>query len=169
MNIPDYYKKYINTNGIYIVSSEAVSDDALYKASEIIALMMSKRQDIFQYMVNKGCHAMISGKDEETCDLPEYAHMCNTPESIAYWNKRARGFGGGPEDDYSASCGEENLLALPEDRYVGENILIHEFAHIIHTVGILGLEPDFDSRLEDLWQNSIDNGRWENTYAISNK
>ena len=60
-------------------------------------------------------------------------------------------------------------MALPEDRYVGENILIHEFAHIIHTVGILGLEPDFDSRLEDLWQNSIDNGRWENTYAISNK
>ena len=32
--------------------------------------------------------------DEETCDLPEFAHICNCEDSIKYWNWRARGFGG---------------------------------------------------------------------------
>lgn len=56
-------------------------------------------------MVKKGCHVMVIGKDEDTCDLPEFAHICNSPDSIAYWNWRARGFGGAPEDEFSASCG----------------------------------------------------------------
>ena len=47
---------------------------------------------------------MVIGKDEDTCDLPEFAHICNSPDSIAYWNWRARGFGGAPEDEFSASC-----------------------------------------------------------------
>ena len=112
---------------------------------------------------------MIIGKDEETCDLPEFAHICNCEDSIKYWNWRARGFGGAPEDEFSSSCGEENLLALPQDKYVGENILIHEFAHLIHTVGIVGVEPDFNERLEALRQNAIRKGLWEKTYAVSNK
>lgn len=102
-------------------------------------------------------------------DLPEYAHICNTPENIAFWNKRARGFGGAPEDDFSASCGEENVLAFPGDKYVGENILIHEFAHLFHTIGIVGVEPDFNDRLEKCRQNAIAKGLWKDTYAISNK
>ena len=112
---------------------------------------------------------MILGEHEEVCDLPEYAHICDTPENIVFWNKRARGFWGSPEDDYSASCGEENVLALPSDRYAGENILIHEFAHLIHTVGIVGVDPHFDKQLEGLLQNAIKQGLWQNTYALSNK
>lgn len=112
---------------------------------------------------------MVIGKDEDTCDLPEFAHICNSPDSIAYWNWRARGFGGAPEDEFSASCGEENLLALPQDKYTGENILIHEFAHLIHMVGIAGVEPDFNDRLEVLWKSAGEKGLWAGTYALSNK
>lgn len=168
-NIPSFYKKYIETEGLYVTSSEKVSDEALLKACDIISLMLAKRADVKAHMVNKGCHAMIIGKDEATCDLPEFAHICNSPDSIAYWNWRARGFGGAPEDEFSASCGEENLLALPQDKYTGENILIHEFAHLIHMVGIAGVEPDFNDRLETLWKSAHDKGLWTNTYAISNK
>lgn len=131
--------------------------------------MLAKRPDIKRHMVSKGCHVMIIGEHEEVCDLPEYAHICNTPENIAFWNKRARGFGGAPEDDFSASCGEENVLAFPGDKYVGENILIHEFAHLFHTIGIVGVEPDFNDRLEKCRQNAIAKGLWKDTYAISNK
>lgn len=168
-NIPSFYKKYIETEGLYVTSSEKVSDEALLKACDIISLMLAKRADVKAHMVKKGCHVMIIGKDEATCDLPEFAHICNSPDSIAYWNWRARGFGGAPEDEFSASCGEENLLALPQDKYTGENILIHEFAHLIHMVGIVGVESDFNDRLEALWKSARDNGLWANTYAISNK
>lgn len=82
------------------MSSDKVRDEALEKAYEIVSLMLAKRPDVKQYMVNKGCHVMIIGEHEEVCDLPEYAHICNTPENIAFWNKRARGFGGAPEDDF---------------------------------------------------------------------
>lgn len=168
-NIPSFYQKYIETEGLYVTSSGKVSDEALLKACDIISLMLAKRPDVKAYMVKKGCHVMIIGKDEETCDLPEFAHICNCEDSIKYWNWRARGFGGAPEDEFSSSCGEENLLALPQDKYVGENILIHEFAHLIHTVGIVGVEPDFNERLEALRQNAIRKGLWEKTYAVSNK
>lgn len=168
-NIPSFYKKYIETEGLYVTSSERVSDEALLKACDIISLMLAKRPDVKAHMVKKGCHVMIIGKDEETCDLPEFSHICNCEDSIKYWNWRARGFGGAPEDEFSSSCGEENLLALPQDKYVGENILIHEFAHLIHTVGIAGIEPGFNERLEDLRQNAIKKGLWDKTYAVSNK
>lgn len=168
-NIPSFYQKYIETEGLYVTSSGKVSDEALLKACDIISLMLAKRPDVKAHMVKKGCHVMIIGKDEETCDLPEFAHICNCEDSIKYWNWRARGFGGAPEDEFSSSCGEENLLALPQDKYVGENILIHEFAHLIHTVGIVGVEPDFNERLEALRQNTIRKGLWEKTYAVSNK
>lgn len=168
-NIPSFYQKYIETEGLYVTSSGKVSDEALLKACDIISLMLAKRPDVKAHMVKKGCHVMIIGKDEETCDLPEFAHICNCEDSIKYWNWRARGFDGAPEDEFSSSCGEENLLALPQDKYVGENILIHEFAHLIHTVGIVGVEPDFNERLEALRQNAIRKGLWEKTYAVSNK
>ena len=168
-NIPSFYQKYIETEGLYVTSSGKVSDEALLKACDIISLMLAKCPDVKAHMVKKGCHVMIIGKDEETCDLPEFAHICNCEDSIKYWNWRARGFGGAPEDEFSSSCGEENLLALPQDKYVGENILIHEFAHLIHTVGIVGVEPDFNERLEALRQNAIRKGLWEKTYAVSNK
>lgn len=168
-NIPSFYQKYIETEGLYVTSSGKVSDEALLKACDIISLMLAKRPDVKVHMVKKGCHVMVIGKDEETCDLPEFAHICNCEDSIKYWNWRARGFGGAPEDEFSSSCGEENLLALPQDKYVGENILIHEFAHLIHTVGIVGVEPDFNERLEALRQNAIRKGLWEKTYAVSNK
>lgn len=168
-SIPDFYQKYLEADGLYVVSSARVSDAALVKAREIMLLMLSKRPDVKRQMGEKGCHVMVIGRNEETCDLPEFAHLCDSPEKVAFWNKRARGFGGAPEDTYSSSCGEENLLALPEDRYAGENILIHEFAHLIHTIGIVGVEPDFNTRLEKLRQQAIAKGLWADTYAVSNK
>lgn len=169
LGIAPFYKKYLDAGGIAIVSSENVSDEALSRAQHVIETMLSKRPDVKRVMVEKGCKVMIIGQHEEVCDLPEYARICDTPESISYWNKRARGFGGAPEDDLSASCGEENVLCLEGDRYKGESILVHEFAHLIHMVGIAGVDSTFDAELEALRQHAIEEGRWENTYAVSNK
>ena len=169
LGIDTFYQKYVDANGIPIVSSANVSDEALIRARKVITQLFLKRDDIRKHMISKGCKVMIIGKDEQVCDLPEYAHICDTPENIAYWNWRARGFGGAPEHDMSASCGEENVLGLETDKYYTESILVHEFAHIFHMVGILGVEPGFNDRLEALRQKVIEKGLWENTYCISNK
>lgn len=169
LNIDPFYKKYVNADGIPVVSSMNVNDSALIRASKVITQVLSKREDVKKAMIAKGCKVMIIGEKEEVCDIPEYAEICDTPENIAYWNKRARGFGGAPEHDFSASCGEENVICLPGDRYKGESILVHEFAHIIHMVGIVGVNPKFDNELETLLQKAIEKGLWKDTYAVSNK
>lgn len=158
-----FYKKYIDADGLPIVSSNKVRDEALVRAGKVISQILSKREDIKNAMKVKGCKMMIIGEHEEVCDIPEYAHICDTPENIAFWNKRARGFGGSPEHDFSASCGEENVIGLSSDRYKGESIMVHEFAHIFHMVGILSVEPDFDNRLEALRQQAIAKNLWKDT------
>ena len=168
--IPDFYRKYIESDGFYIVSSENVSDEALGIAGEIVGHMLLKRPDVKKHMVDRGCHLLVIGKDEQTCDIPEYKWVCTEdPDSIAYINWRARGFGGAPEDELSSGCGEENLLALTTDKYVGENILIHEFAHLIHMIGINETDPTFDARLTAAYENAKAKNLWDGTYALSNK
>lgn len=169
LGIDPFYKKYLDADGIPVVSSNNVCDEALMRARRVIAQMLSKRPDIAQQMVKKGCKVMIIGEKEEVCEIPEYADICNTPENIAYWNKRARGFGGAPEHDFSASCGEENVIGLPTDRYKGESIMVHEFAHIFHMVGIVSVHPKFNEELEALRQNAIAKELWKDTYCITNK
>lgn len=167
--VDKFYSKYVDADGIYVVASKNVEDSALTKTAEIIRMMLAKRPDVKDYMVKKGCYTMILGRNEQVMDMPEYAFMRVSQDSIDYWNRRARGFGGAPQGDYTASFGEENVLALPCDRYVGESIMVHEFAHVIHTVGICGVEPDFDKRLEACMKNAVANGLWNKTYALSDK
>lgn len=168
LGINRFYKKYLDAEGLPVISSDKVCDEALIRTRTVILQMLSKRPDVKDYMVSKGCRVMIIGATEEVCELPEYAQIC-TPDSTAFWNKRARGFGGAPQDDYSASFGEENVMCLPGDRYNGESIMVHEFSHIIHTVGIEGINPDFDKELVQIMEKAKAKGLWKNTYALSDK
>jgi uncharacterized protein (DUF885 family) len=96
---------------------------------------------------------------EMTTDVPEQRNM----KPKEYWDKRARGLGG-----RVTSCGEENLLNLKGDRYRNENILIHEFAHAIHEIGLRRVHPKFDERLRETYQKAKDKGLWQKTYALTN-
>jgi hypothetical protein len=63
------------------------------------------------------------------------------------------------------SCGEENLLHLPNDRYRGRDICLHEFAHDIEGYGIpRSVRALFDGQ----YQKSKAKGLWLNSYAGSN-
>ena len=98
--------------------------------------------------------------DEMTTDVPEQRDM--KPKD--YWDRRARGLGG-----RVCSCGEENLLNLPGDRYPVENILIHEFSHTIHNFGLRSVDPKFDERLKSIYEQAVADGIWKDTYAATNR
>jgi cyclophilin family peptidyl-prolyl cis-trans isomerase len=80
-----------------------------------------------------------------------------------YWDRRARGLGG-----RLVSGAEENLLAFPGDPYNTENILIHEFAHVIQGVGLRKVDPTFNKRLRAAYDDARKKGLWQDTYAGSN-
>jgi hypothetical protein len=76
-------------------------------------------------------------------------------------DERARGVGG-----LKSSCGEENLLKLPGDRYWdGSDTCTHEFAHDLMDNG-LGSKQRSD--IQRQYKAAIGRGLWRGAYAAVN-
>ena len=159
MNLDPFYQKYTDAEGISIISSCKVDDRAFCVAYDIVTHMLSKIPQIKAFMVEYPARVAIMASSEKTTDIPEHSHLDHLN-----W---ARGLVGDLHNPLT-TCGEENLLQLDNDKYWGENILIHEFAHTIHLVGLAGTDRQFDTRLEEIYHEAIANGLWLDTYAGSN-
>jgi xylan 1,4-beta-xylosidase len=157
-NLAPFYQKFLDDDDLPILSSAKVSDAALLEAANLVDHMLSRREDVRQEMVKRRVRFVIMAPTEMTTDVPEQSHM-----DAEYWNRRARGLGG-----RICSCGEENLLNLPGDRYYNENILIHEFSHTIHNYGLRRLDAKFNQRLQDIYERAMTNELWKDTYAATN-
>ena len=118
--------------------------------------LLSARPDILKGMAETSVKIIVIGATEQMTDIPEYS------DRDQKLNRRARGLGG-----RKTSCGEENLLNYEGDRYVGENIFLHEFAHCTHRY-LRRAEPGFQDKLNALYQEATSQGLFENTYAGTN-
>jgi alpha-glucosidase len=156
-----FYKKHLDYKGFSILSSARVSDEALIEARYLIDRLLSDRGDILKALIKRGCRFMVMAPTEMTTDVPEQRRLKGDLKTN--WDRRARGLGG-----KLSSCGEENLLNLPGDRYKRENILIHEFNHAIHQQGLREVDPTFDRRLREAYRAAMDRGLWEGTYVALN-
>ena len=150
-----FYEQYVDAGGLPILSSAKVSPAGLLEAAYLIDQMLANREDVRQEMIKRRVRFVVMAPTEMTTDVPEQSHM-----DKEYWDRRARGLGG-----RICSCGEENLLNLPGDRYSKENILIHEFSHTIHNYGLRRLDDGFQKRLTDLFDAAKEKGLWKDTYA----
>ena len=159
-----FYKKHVSVNGFPILSSERVSDYALLEAAYLIDRMVNKRPDILRAMIQSRTRFVIMGVHEMTTQVPEHSDL----EPTKFWDRRARGLGATPERP-AVSCGEENLLALAGDPYFSENILIHEFAHAMHHMGLDRVDPTFDDRLDVVYEAAMKKGLWKTKYASNNR
>ena len=153
-----FYRKYIDIEGLPAAAAVAVADLALHRAYEIVTHMLAGRPDILEAMVDRGMYLVIIGKDQVYTDLPENRNARN-PD---YLNERVRGTGGLP-----TSFGEENLLSLPIDRYDDESIAVHEFCHTIDST-LRRMDPTWQDRKNAAYQNAVKKGLYKDTYAISN-
>ncbi|MHC4909079.1 MAG: metallophosphoesterase [Planctomycetota bacterium] len=163
MDLDPFYAKFVSASGYPIVSSERVDDYALMEAAFLIDMMLAKRPDVREAMIESGSRMVVMAHDEYTTDLPEQREM--TPKD--FWDVRARGLGGSRTDELCSSA-EENLLAYEGDPYSTENILIHEFAHNIHLRGMVNVDPTFDTRLIAAYEKALEAGLWHGKYASTN-
>jgi hypothetical protein len=155
--VDPFYQKYADANGIPILSSNAPPDRALTLACQLVIEMVSMRDDVRQALIDNHTFFAMLGADEPTNDIPEYSYL---PDSI---DERARGLGGNP-----GVCAEESILCGPMDRWRGESICVHEFAHTISLYGLYEADPSFEDRLEEAYQNARAAGLFWNTYALEN-
>lgn len=166
LGLPAYYTKYLDASGIPIIASHRAPDSALVVARDIVVAMTSYlRPEIADAMRRHGARVAVMGRYEGTTDLPEHAYLA--ADTTLNWDLRARGLGGTIEEPLT-SCAEENLLAYQIDKYHAEDILIHEFAHAIHLMGILPVDTAISTRLEALRRQAVAEGLWADTYAGTN-
>ncbi|MEO5713666.1 MAG: hypothetical protein ABIT37_09270 [Luteolibacter sp.] len=158
-----FYHKCLFVEGFPIVASEKVNDAAVSEAAVIVRGMLATRKDILQALAKEHIRLTVMACSERTCDIPEHSDL--TPKE--FWNRRARGLGASHERP-SVSCAEENVLCCKGDPYSTENILVHEFAHAIHLIGLEQTDPTFDSRLKKTYDAALAAGKWKNCYAAEN-
>ena len=162
-----FYTKYVDVNGLPLVSSWRVPDSAFVAAHRTLYAMTSMlRPEILEAMKKSNARVAIMARYEGTTDLPEHHYLVN--DTALNWDLRARGLGG-TIDEPLTSCAEENVLAYQIDKYHAEDILIHEFAHAIHCIGIIQVDTAFNTRLQALYEKAKANGILEGTYRATDK
>lgn len=158
-DLDPFYQKYADAGGLPVVSSLAPADEALTRVCELVIDMLSARPDVHEALIERYVRFAVIGEDELTNDIPEFSYLDD------YINQRARGLGGLP----AASCAEESILCNTElDRWRGEGICVHEFAHTISMGGLFTTDPTFEDRLRDAFENAESSGLFANTYAMEN-
>lgn len=163
LSLDPFYKKYTSVQGFPIIASEKVNDYALLETAYLIEQVIGHRPDILKAITDEKVRYTIMAPDEFTTQVPEHSHL----KPKEYWDKRARGLGATPKAP-AVSCGEENLLEYKGDPYHKENITIHEFAHVIHLMGLNVIDKTFQKRLEQTFNRATLKGLWKGKYAGTN-
>lgn len=165
LHLDPFYKKYVDVNGLPLISSSRVPDSAFVAAHRTLyAMTCMLDPQILDTMIKSDARVAIMARYEGTTDLPEHHYLVN--DTSLNWDVRARGLGGTVEEPLT-SCAEENILAYQIDKYHAEDILVHEFSHAIHCIGIIQVQPDFNKRLQALYDKAMKSGIIDNTYRTS--
>jgi hypothetical protein len=161
-----FFAKTLDCDGIPVRSSAAVHDTAIILGCGKIRILLAHLPDARKRLHNAGAELHILRECEHTSDLPENRHFKTEPYIDAEGkstsvDQRTRGVGG-----LQASCGEENLLYLPADRYSdGSDICTHEFSHALRNHGLSGKQR---AAADAQYSASLKAGLWKNAYASVN-
>ncbi len=158
-----FFAKRLDYEGIVIKAPTNVVDEALFAAYGRLSMMLTNLPTVRAKLKAAGAELHIIGRDQVTTDLPEWRQDKGKPLEEYHGltrDQRTRGMGG-----LLASCGEENLLRLEQDRYRGRDICVHEFAHNILGHGV---SSEVRRRFREQFNLSRDRGLWVGSYAGSN-
>jgi hypothetical protein len=161
-----FYQQGLMAGPLPILSSSRTSLKALEHARTTIDAMLAMRPDIKARLAERRVRVAIIGAQEQTTDIPEYRDLPTAFPGVD-WNARARGLGATPARP-AISAGEENILGLPGDRYKGESILVHEFAHAVMDMAVVPADATFLPKLNAAYGKAIKKGLWRRTYAATN-
>lgn len=157
----EFFTKELDYFGIPIKAPAEVDDKALFEARRRMDQELKHLPNAIYNLKMAGAELHIIGKDQNTSDLPEWRHAKGKPfDGKQTIDERTRGMGG-----LMTSCGEENLLNLPKDRYLGRDICAHEFAHCIQDHG---LSDNVRELIETQFKRSTEAGLWKGAYAATN-
>ena len=156
-----FYEQWIDVGGLPVIASAKVNPYAVKEAAWLIIKMIGHRPDVLQSMAGNKARFTVIAHTEIITEIPEYRNDPR-PDFLVF---QQRGWGG--TEGATASSSEENLLSYSGSYGGTYNILIHEFAHAIHLLGLNTLDPTFNERLRTAYERAMRNGLWQGTYASS--
>jgi len=167
-NLPNshFYQKICYTaQGLKIISTNRVSNKALERTAFLISHVMKNVDPRVPKAMNRNKfrHVVMAAYPAEvTTTFPEYRHLG------AFYNERARGLGATTHLPLGSSA-EENAMCYANDRYRGEDITIHEFAHSLHLTGFETVFRGFKREIEGLYRAARSYKTWGpyNHYAYT--
>ncbi|WP_200801333.1 hypothetical protein [Clostridium sp. Marseille-P2415] len=162
-----YYTQFlICGSGVTVKAGKTVSQKTMKLAASIIDIMLEKIPEAAEVLVKKKAELAIFGLKENAYDIPEHR------QGYLLATRPVAGFGGDKNNPVS-SISEANVIRLRSGRYATryshEMILVHEYGHAIHLVGINALEDrSLAEQVKNAYKHAKDSGLWPHTYAISN-
>jgi len=182
--IDPYYTKFTWAREFPVVSHQA-SDEAMLKANDTVRKMFAYRHDILKAFINDGAKLAVLGLNEKLDDLPEFKGTTINDMDI---NVR---FAEYSPDKKMFVVGQENVMGDPNNKWVGSNEIIREFARAICQVcGTRPVDPNwdkrgrdvqqyelrvkridvqFDDKLKQLYENAMNNKKWRGTPAVNDR
>lgn len=152
--------------GIPILSSGGVPDLALQVAADIVIHMVADMPDVRRAMIDNGLLVGVIAANQVTTDMPEYRNLNDLYPEVD-WDQRTRGLAATTSIPLSTGA-EENLLCYSTDRYLGESIFLHEFAHTIMDLGLVFVDASFLPTVQGAFDEAMSRGLWRDTYAAAN-
>ena len=166
----------------FTVVGHGASDESILRANETIRRMFAYRHDILKALMADGVKLVVLGPNESIADLPEYKKLANKSKidhTLRYLTYN-------PEMKLLVVA-QENVVANPRDRYVGDNQVIRVFADAIYKVAgmrsvisdyrgnqqyelrVKRLDLEFDKAATELFDKAKTAKKWQGTFAVEDK
>lgn len=161
------FDKYLDADGLAVIATEHVADEALFRAAAILDEMLVNRPDIRETLIRQRVHTVVIGQSEATFDLTPYRQYRDRIELEPHGEDGPRGLG--PNQYTPTLVPEENLLCYADDPYAGFDVAVHEFTHAIdYALSRSPSQGNFRGSLLQAYRSGIDSGFWDGTYAATN-
>ncbi len=143
-----FYRKYLDADGVGIVSSDAVPDAALVAARRAILHLLSERPDVREAMLVNAPRISIMAVSETASDLPEFDAGAD-----GEW-----GLGQMPGDP--ASLVSERGICYPGNTEYRADFLLHEFVHAMQNLGWAQTDPGVEDEIFTAYRGAVARGEF---------
>lgn len=93
LELDPFYEKYMNVNGIHVISSWRVPDSCFHAAYVTVkALTDMLHAEVMKSMTSHNTRIGIMARYEGTTNIPKHVYLAN--DTTLNWDVRARGLGG---------------------------------------------------------------------------
>lgn len=156
------YTKYINCTGIPVVGSANVPDEALQIASETTEFMLTGIGSIRSKLITGDAYIILYEEGLVLNDVQESGGNQQASAGGVYRFDPANGI------NLFISPAVNLLCGVTSGQAEG-NIFVHELGHMIDIGGIRQTDSNFNNTLATTYNNARAAGKWNNTYAGTNK